>query len=745
MGYSLNLRFRDKALLAALTVTLAGIGAPAYAQQLASAAPGASSGDEGSLAEIVVTAQRRAERSQDVPLTVVAVSSEDLAHSGVTSLLDIGSIVSGISYGGAGATSQPAIRGVSTTLTAAGSENPNAVYVDGIYSAVPQMFNSELPDVDRIEVLKGPQGTLFGRNATGGAIQVFTRNPSFTPAGDISVEGSYYTGDGGSKSDPRGKVAGFLTAPIIPGLLAASISGGYDYTKGFLTIDTPGTPDLGLIRKSNARGKLLFTPNDRIELLLSAYYIDNNLTGDSSQSAYKGLSAASGYPGATIATGPWHAASDIAPGAGENLTRQFGFSAKAGLTLDAGTITSLTGYADTLSRNPQTSLTESNSPIPCLLAFACLQYTYTAPTREFSQELNFTSREFGIASFVGGLYYYHSDGRSLGLIQAGLAPLAPIFPLVATQSLFDTKAYSAYGEAHIKATDDLSFILGIRENYEPHEDVAYNPDPIVIKKTFDSTTPRVSVKYDFTHDFNAYATYSVGYKSGLTGATNNGTVPPFAPVAPEKVVAYETGLKFASDDLTLNGAFFYYNYKNKQESTLVGAVTIIENTGPVRIYGFDFDSRARLGNGFSLRSTLSYIPVAKYLDFPAASGQSPIQAPGGTFETVSFDATGSRLIRTPTVTANTTLLYERGLYDASATVNYSSKVYHEITEFVTQNAYATLSARAGYMFSDGFRVGVFGRNLTNKAYITQGTFTSAAFGVGYAPPRELGVSLDYKF
>src|ERR1700735_4353665 len=107
----------------------------------------------GDLTEIVVTAQKRSERLQDVPLTVTEISNEDLSRAGVTSLEEIGNLVAGLTYGGEGATSQPAIRGVSTTLSAAGTENPVAVYVDGIYSAVQQVFGSDLPDVDRVEVL----------------------------------------------------------------------------------------------------------------------------------------------------------------------------------------------------------------------------------------------------------------------------------------------------------------------------------------------------------------------------------------------------------------------------------------------------------------------------------------------------------------------------------------------------------------------------------------------------------------
>ena len=758
-----------KLLLGASLFFIAGVGeaqasggssAPAAEAGPVAAAPSA---EPAALDEIVVTAQRRSELLQNVPLTITALSSTDVAKAGVTSLRDIQNVVSGFTFGGQGTVSQPSIRGVSTLLSAAGSENPNALYIDGIYQATAAVLNNELPDLERVEVLKGPQGTLFGRNATGGAIQVFTRQPSFTPTASVTLDGSYYTGSGSSRAAPRGNARAFVSGPIIPDLLAASISGGYSYTDGFFTNDADGTR-IGTIRKANGRAKLLFTPGTSTQITLGAYYVKNVEPGDLYETPYQGLTAASAYPGSVVSTRPWHTAFNTDPTAEVTATlRQYGFSGRAVVDFDFGTLTSLTGYNNTVTNNPATSVHNAQGTLPCLFNFACLDYAFLIKNREISQEFDFSSRNFGIFNFVTGLFYYNAKGSTLGRIQGALQPFAPTtFPLTVQANSVKTEAYAAFGEVNIKPTDTLTVTLGLRQNHEPHKDRSFAPLTPFIKKTFDSTTPRASVRFDVTKSLNVYGTFSIGYKSGLTGATNVGSVPPFASVAPEKLYAYEAGVKYATGALTFNGSFFYYNYKNKQEQTFTGTSTIIKNTGPVRIYGFDFDANARLTRELNLRGSLSYIPVAEYRDFPDASGQSTARIPFvpvtaatpfgcaagggcGSFLPLLFDASGMRLSRSPKVTANGTLSYATTAFDASTTVSYSSAVLHDITGTIRQPAYVTVAAQIGYRLEDGLRVGIFGRNLTNKAYIVNGLTSSAGFAVGYAPPRELGVSVNYTF
>jgi len=750
----------------------------AYAQTPPSAAAGDSNSsspaeaDRPGLDDIVVTAQRREQRQKDVPLTITTVSGSDLTKAGVTSISDLQNVVSGFTFSGQGTVSQPSIRGVSTSLSAAGSENPNALYVDGIYQATQAVLGQDLADVERIEVLKGPQGTLFGRNATGGAIQVFTRQPSFTRTASFSLEGGSYTGDGGSRAAPHITGRAFVSVPIIDDVLAVSLSGGYSWTPGFLTNDTDGTRT-GLIRKTNLRGKILLVPADNVEVTVSGYYIKENDQGLLLGTPFRGLSAVAQFPDGVVPSRPWHVAYDLGGLSGQNAynvatLKQYGGSLKIKADFEIGSLTSLTGYNNTRTVNfnsihgaaaPASGI--PGVPAPCLLTFACIQYHFVVENREVSQELNFASRDFGPLSFVAGLFYYNAKGSSLQKIQEGVIPGG----ILVAEPRFETTSYAAYGEATLKATSKLSLIAGLRYNHEPHYDIS--PGIVERKRTFNSVTPRFAIKYELTDQLNVYGTYSVGYKSGLTGVTNVATG--YAPVNPEKIISYEAGIKYAERYFTVNLSGFYYDYKDKQEQTFLGTSSILKNTGPVRIYGFDFDSSLRV-NDFRFRVGATWIPEAKYRDFPDASARSTVTIPfpeggplacngggcggflpgAGPFVGATFDATGGRLIRTPKFTANGTLSYEHefggNVFDASATISYSSRVIQDLGLVVVQPSYATLASQAGFRFGDsGFRLGVYGRNLTNKKVISAVVTSSAGFIANYSPPREVGVVGSYAF
>jgi iron complex outermembrane receptor protein len=738
-----------------------GLASGVYAQSATAPSEGAATSGptQPGLDEIIVTAQRKKEREQDVPITITELSATDLANAGVNSARELGNLVPGFVFSQFGTNPQPALRGVSTTLSDVGAENPIALYIDGVYHGPAALLLNEFNDVERIEVLKGPQGTLFGRNATGGAVQIFTRDPSFETHLDVSADEGYYTGNGGSHSAYHQDEQIFFTTPLIDNLAAISISGGYSWTPGYFTNAISGDNE-GEISKLGFRSKLLLTPMDGLKITLAGYYIKNNEAGLISYSALNGMSAAAQYPQPqnVVAGKPWQTLP------GDDITSAFvtmnGESVKFEYEVPAGVLSSLTAYNYFRSPGAQQSLSASGGTDACFLTLACLYYNTITVTKEVSQEFSYASRQFGILSFTSGLYYYKGWGLVTGYIQQ------PIFAggILAQNDSADNQSYAAYTEATLKPTDDLSVILGLRYTREPTEGQLLLPGNYHEgKKTFNSTTPRVSVVYKLTPSLNAYATYSQGFKSGNAGANNAAAPIPFTPVQPEKLSAYETGLKFATSDLTANIAAYYYNYTNKQEQVFYGASYFFSNTGPVVIYGLDADTSFRFDNHFSMRGALSWIPTAKYKDFPASGGQSTTTVPflpdgtcapfGGCGEYESlgaFDATGKRLIRTPKWSASSTAAYETdfagGHFDTSATFTYTTAAGLEITDTVEQGSYATLAAQAGYRFRDSnFRLGVYGRNLTNKAYLAGQLVNASGFLGNYGPPREVGVSLRYAF
>jgi iron complex outermembrane receptor protein len=706
-----------------------------------------------------VTAQKRTQNLRDVPLTVNVVSGADANRLGITSVKDLGALVAGYNPGSQNSVAAPSIRGVSTLIATAGSEPPNALYVDGVYNALPAVLNISLPDLQSVEVLKGPQGTLFGRNATGGAVLVHTKQPEFTTHGDFGVEAGEYLGSGGSKAAAHVNARAFLTGPIVDDVLAASIAVGKDYTPGYWHNDVTGG-HAGKKNQTYVRGKLLFTPGTHFRVTLTGYYIHWNAPGVDTTSTYKGLSAAAQYAGSVVPTKPWHTASDA--GAGTALFKEYGTNLRAEYQFGLGTLTSITSY-DKLRDNALGSIHSARGPAGCLFNFACIDYRLNIMLRQVSQEFTFTSKRIGPIEFTSGLFYYNAKGTNVATIQETVIPGG----ITIQNAAISTKALAGYTEATLTPTRGLHFVAGIRYNHEKHDDIPF-PGLPDIRKTFNAWTPRLSVRYEATPYLSLYAVYSKGYKSGLTGATNASSTPAFAPVKPETLTAYEVGAKFRRGPLALNTAFFYYDYKNKQEQFFSTAGPIAANVGPVRIYGLDVDGSAKISRDLKISASFSWIPVAKYLDFKNAAGTSTIVIPfgpggscapgggcGGYFPghgdvvSTTFDATGLRLIRTPRISANVLLNYTHatklGELEGSLLFSYRSKAYHDVSDFVVQPAYLTINAEVAMRLSNGLRVGLYGRNLTNKAYITGAVTSGAGFTVNYGAPRELGITASYTF
>src|SRR3984957_7009283 len=248
-----SLSMPSRVLIAALL--LAGLASIAEAQaQSATTAPAATANQPiGSLEEVTLTTQKRSERLQDVPVTITALSADYLAKTGVERMSDLPTAVSGLLWSNQGAWIEPNIRGVYTNVAAIGSGSPIAIYLDGIYQPSQSGTIFNLPDVRDVEVLKGPQGTLFGRNATGGAIAINTRDPSFTPTGSFDVSAGAYAGSN-VQTAGHYNVRGFISGPLVRDTVAGSLSASYDTTDGYLTNDVNGDR-AGKIQSSVIRGK----------------------------------------------------------------------------------------------------------------------------------------------------------------------------------------------------------------------------------------------------------------------------------------------------------------------------------------------------------------------------------------------------------------------------------------------------------------------------------------------------------
>lgn len=722
-------------------VAIAQTGAAPVAERAAtSQAPVA----EANYGEILVTAQRRSERLQDVPISITAVTGESLAQSGVSNIRELGNIVPGLTFTTQGTFAQPTIRGVQSSISVTGSENPISVYIDGFYqpNQVANIF--DLPDVERVEVLKGPQGTLFGRNATGGAIVIHTRDPSFTTSGDISISDGIFFG-GGAHTSNQFTAKGFVTTPLVEDLLAVSFSGYYDKIDGYLVDDRTGR-GTGEVESYAFRAKLLFTPTPDIRFVLSGFMDRRHDDAAASAAPINGNTNAQFYSPAIIPTKPYHVASELKDGVVPTRSKHRGITLRSEIGLgDAGTLTSLTGYtyADAVTTSDIDGAYAPSCPFP-----SCLLYNINyGPTKTFQQELTFASRKFGALSVVAGAFYYHDTSYSWSNLNPPLNPDGSLVKdgvgLVQNGADIRTRAFAGFGEVTWDVSDRLHLIAGMRYSVDKKKGTNLITDVTTHLPTSRRWTPRLSARFDISDSANIYATYSKGFKSGVVDTQY------YTNALPETIDAYEIGTKISGPRFSFTAAAFLYNYTDLQVQFFNGTRTLLGNAADARIFGVDIDASAEVAPGLRLRVAASWLPHAKYRTFPNAIAFPLPNTPSGMTQTI-VDASGHRLLKSAklggSITADYTTDTSLGQLDANVTLAYSSGYSWELTDRVRTKRHAILNGQIALTPTDSqVRVALFGKNLTGL-HVISGTLLAAQIdGAEYTPPRQIGVSLGYKF
>jgi iron complex outermembrane receptor protein len=725
---------------------LAGFSAIADAQAPSATAPAVTANQPStSLEEIIVTAQKRSERLQDVPVTITALSSDYMEKANIERASDLPTAVSGLIWSNQGAWIEPNIRGVYTNVAAIGSGSPIAIYLDGIYQPSQSGTIFTLPDVKDVEVLKGPQGTLFGRNATGGAISINTRDPSFTPSGDINVSAGAYAGSS-VQTAGHYNVNGYVSGPLVSDILAGGLSAAYDTTNGFTTDDVNGERE-GKIQSSVIRGKLLWKPSDSVQVLGTAFYSQNQDQVGEEAVPLNGVTAATQYPGSILPSSqPWHFTFQGAvPGTWGNIK---GASLKATIDFSAGTLTSLTGFNQS-SVYVSVPIGAAYAPA-CAAAFVCINGIVIPRDQAVSQEFDFASKKWGGFSYVAGFFGLYDNQREHDSYNDGG---------FADDSTIVTHAAAIFGEGTYEFTDQFSAIAGVRLSRDSLNAKGRDFGNAFIQygdRSWNSATPRASLQYKFTPNLNAYFTYSQGFKAGVV----SGQLPPTPlpgqsypqPADPEKIYAYEVGMKAATDTYSANLAAFYYSYKDLQVEIFNTQTftTIPENATTAEIYGLDFDGTAKLNDWFQLRLSSSWLPTAKYKQFDHAVAFVPPVGPGGQVTDENYNASNSRMLVTPKFTGTIAGTYGQnfdwGRFEATSTLYYSTSYRWEYTDTVTTGSYALLGANLTFSPNvNRFKYTVYGKNITNRAYAQGALPTSAANIIYWNLAREVGVTVGYSF
>jgi iron complex outermembrane receptor protein len=761
-----------KLLAGALSVVLAP---PAFAQ---GSDPSVDS--EAGIADIVVTAQKRSERIQDVPIAIAALTGDSLGAGEVTTIADVAQAIPGLQFNAVFAGSNPTIflRGVGVNDYNAASSGAVGVSIDEVFlnSSIGQIFS--IYDVERIEVLKGPQGTLFGRNTTGGIINVFTRQPSFETSIDVAFTlGSY------NQRFADGAIGGAL----VDGLLAARTSVTWHRRDGWARnlVDGSRVNDIDSL---GGRLQFLLTPAEGLEVVLKLE------AGRSDTSAYRGKSGgvfdvAGGRPCTgreileiTRCANPLTGFVDTADlGAYQtNVTDNYEDLRTRGVRLgvdwDLGgsTLTSITAF-----NHNRRALNQDQDMSPFRILESPL---WSDRSEQFSQEIRLASDGDGRVRWVAGAFFLRDALESYTDFEllAGFAPSsAPFFdPLnsiftVGRRFTQKTDSKALFAQADFDLTDALVLTTGFRYTWDRKKldfitfgGPVNNPgrllttpliglldsdpaslaidDPIRKDDRFNEPTWRLALAWKPSADALLYASYTRGFRSG--GWNSGALVSPieFTFVDSERNDAFEAGFKsdFMDRTVRLNGAAFYYNYKDMQVFTLQPGTPVpfqrLQNAD-ARIFGAEVDVTLQPAEGLQLRGAVVWLNTEYTRLLDAISG----------------DLSGNRLEKSPEWQLSAGATYEADLSErmvgrAQADLTYQSSMFLSPTNRAPQvrDAHTVVNAEVGLRDrTSGLSATLFVKNLFAKRFV-QDMFDVSSFGsfaIFYNEPRTGGVTIGYRY
>ena len=700
------------------------------------AAPAAAQTDQSgnTLEEVVVTAQRRSERLVDVPITVTAVSGERLEASGVTATAQLNQVVPAFRLDYNGAFAQPAIRGVSTALANVGGGSAVGIYVDGFYNASPLTTDFDLLNVTNIQVLKGPQGTLFGRNTTGGAVLVTTTEPQATPT--LRARASYArfnAFDGGLYASSGNDRAAIDLAAL------------YRRGDGFMTDLTNGDKKIGKYETSAIRLGVKVNLNDTDYLLVRYAYsrrIDPMSVDWSVYQQDDGRFQTVGVlvPGAIWGRDSRHMASD--PG----FKPFFGSTTHTGqvtgkFDLGFATLTSYTQYRDERSKH---DIEVDNTNLPLF------RVSFNNEDRLRTQEFLLNSKSGGRLDWVAGVFVMDQT--------AGQPDFTIETPPLGYQytTHINIRSYAGFLDATYHATDQLFLTVGGRYSYEKDRGfwscapialaagVCPNIGRVDVEGHWTNFSPRFVARYQLAEGSNVYASYTRGFKAGLMNVNGFQT----DPIAPEKITSYEAGYKYARGRTRLDASAFYYDYKNLQVSSYVGTKSLTSNAATSKVYGGEVNLSQRITHELTVTAGMAYTHgrYTKYLTAPA----NVFDFTTGAFDNSPANASHNHMQRSPDWTGNLSADYVTPLAGGELALNgnayYTSTIYFDPTNHQKQKPYALVNLRATWSPpGEHWSFGVFGDNVTNTKYKTQVLPNGLSAAVSWGTPATYGATIAYRY
>jgi iron complex outermembrane recepter protein len=698
------------------------------------------------LEEIVVTANKYSENAQKVPISISSLTTDALERAGIDSTTDLSLKVPGLTLQSSFNGLQPHLRGVGTTAISSGNESSVATYMDGVYIAAMSGAMLQLSDIGQVDVLRGPQGTLFGRNATGGVIMVRTKDPTQDFHLDTSLSyGNYNT------TSANLYVSGGLSDNVAADFAAYGLTQGHGYG-----INTFTGSDVYRTRSDYAlRTKWLAHLGDTTLIRIAADASNTNNSGLASFGAVPGhpVNIPGGTPYIQSGGNPW----DINNFYDSRwVFRQNGISMSIEQEFGFAKLTSLTAY-----RTSRKETSWGVIPAPYNLESA----GWVDEGHQFSQELQLGSLPSSLVTWVTGLYFLDAPiGYNPFFINGPL--VAPVQQITFVENQ-GTRAAAVFGQATASLSDNTHATVGLRYSTErrsiegftdltffpPLESLSGVTAPTNAHKTFSAPTWRFALDHQYTDTFLGYVSYNRGFKSGVYASIPPGG-PGAQPVQPEILDAYEAGVKTDLFDkrLRINASTFFYSYKDLQVPLFRSTATILENGAKARIYGIDIELEAKPTNRLSLNASAELLHD-RFVEFPNGSVSQPVPASeGGGNITTSRDLAGNRLPFTPDSTfgfgADYTIPLLHGSLVASGDYYFNDGWYPGAENILKQGSYSTVNGRISWRApGDRLEVSVWGKNLTDKAYATFFIFSPNPAGYDdrtLAPPRTYGVTLRYK-
>ncbi|MFA5630376.1 MAG: TonB-dependent receptor [Porticoccaceae bacterium] len=733
---------------------------------MAAAVPGVVEAQQGvRLEEIVVTAQRREANMQDVPIAIAAFTADDTLKLGITDSQSLAQMVPGLNFDRVPTSSTPFLRGVGTPGSAIGNEPSVATYIDDVYVPNGTAAAFEFNNISSIEVLRGPQGTLFGRNATGGVVHVHTRNPTFEPEVNAAVGFANYDTT----------TAQLYASTGFSDTVAANIAlYNSNQNEGWGT-NLPTGDEIFKDKGQGLRAKLLWEPSDRTSVL--AGVVVERREGDIGMPSRvrPGTYTRGGYSPDAAGAGFYDGTANV-----YSLGKRYfeSGSVKVRHEMDNAIFQSITAF----SRAKFVQISQDNDGSPDNFFNAI---NYPQWQHYFTQELQLMAPDSAATQWILGAFYYHDQSVFKGHFEGNA--FAPYGGAAGIAGASDTDSYSAFAEVTTPILPDTNLTIGVRytqddRDFEGDWYVGPRYAPIMVSPTpetdesWNAMTGRISIDHQFTDNFMAYIAYNRGFKSGIfniagigLGQPAPGLLPP--PVDPEDLNAYTIGFKSELFDsmVRLNVEAFYYDYSNIQVFNITPTGTQLLNGGAATIQGIDFDIAIAPVENLTVNLMMEFME-GEYDDFqngptffpqpPNAPVEVPAGCPftaypSGSGATIQLpcDLSGNDTVQTPPFSASLSIAYdiptELGIYTLALAYSHTKKHYIEPDNSYTTQQPTTDIVNASVMWvspSERFNVRVWGRNLTEEesfSYIAQ----TANGGTRYAPrePRTYGITAGVSF